>query len=114
MSPFARFRRPLTVSRKSLGAYVNGIWVQNEDYSFTILASVQPATPEDLQSLPENRRTLTAYRIYTDTQLLSALEGVRNPDTMTINDEEYEIAQVGVWQNGVINHYKCLAVRVQP
>ncbi len=113
-SPFARFRRPLAANRKPIGSYVDGVWVEPEGLAFTVLASVQPATPEDLQSLPENRRTLATYRLYTDTQLFRALEGVRNPDTVIINGEEYEIAQVSAWQNGIIGHYKCLAVRVQP
>lgn len=113
-SPFSAFRRPLVANRKPMGTYVNGVWTEEAGLDFTILASVQPATPEDLQSLPENRRTFTAYRIYTDVIMLSALEGVRNPDTVTINGEQYEISQVAMWQNGVINHYRCLAVRIQP
>ncbi|MBC3540656.1 hypothetical protein ACFSC6_12260 [Rufibacter sediminis] len=104
----------MTLKRKPLGSYVDGVWIEGNPVATTILASVQPAKPEDLQSLPENRRALATYKVYTDAELFGVLEGVRNPDILVIYGEDYEIAQVGIWQNGLVNHYKALAVRVQP
>jgi len=112
MSPF---RKPITVKRPTAGSYVNGLWVATSTPTEIIIqASVQPATTEDLQSLPEGRRQLGAYKLYTDTQLQSVLENANNPDIVVINGEDYEVAQVEPWQNGIVNHYKILAVRIQP
>lgn len=115
MSAFAAFRRELTVKRPASGSYVNGLWVADAaDSSVSITGSVQPATTEDMQSLPENRRQLGAYRVYSDTQFQSLLENEKNPDIIVIDGEDYEVARVWPWKNGLINHYKALAVRVQP
>jgi len=114
MSPFNAFRKDVTVKRYADGAYVNGVWVEGAETTLTVKASVQPATTEDLQSLPENRRQLGAYRIYTDSELKSVVENANNPDKVVIDSTDYEVAQVQPWKNGLIEHYKALAVRVQP
>ncbi len=115
MSAFNVFRKPLTVKRPAGGSYVNGKWVESGAPSeITIKASVQPATTEDLQSLPENRRQYGAYRVYSSTQFQSLEEDENNPDVVVIGGNDYEIAQVQPWQNGIVPHYKAIAVRVQP
>lgn len=115
MSAFNVFRKPLTVKRPSGGSYVNGVWVDDTaPTETTVQASVQPATTEDLQSLPEARRQLGAYRIYSTTKFQSLEEDVNNPDIVVIGGFDFEVAQVQPWQNGVIPHYKAIAVRVQP
>lgn len=114
MSAFDVFRKPLTVYRPSNGAYVNGVWVESgDDVVLTINASVQPATTEDLQSLPESRRNLGAYRLYSSEPFQTITEGSKNPDIVQIYGDDYEIAESSPWQNGVQNHHKSLAVRVQ-
>ena len=50
---FDVFRRDLTVTRKAIGSYVNGLWVDNgQNSSFTIKASVQATDAEILQTGP--------------------------------------------------------------
>ena len=102
MSPFNVFRKPLTVTRPAAGIYVDGLWVDGATSSLEIKASVQPATTDDLQSLPENRRQLGAYRLYSDSPFQSAKEGVQNPDLVVIHGDTYEIAQSEPWKNGVV------------
>lgn len=108
------FAKPLIVTRYAAGGYVNGAWVEGASSQVTIQASVQPASAEDLQSLPENRRALGAYKLYSSAPFQGVIEGQRNPDTVVINGDTYEVARVDPWQNGVIHHYKTLVVRVQP
>lgn len=115
MSAFNIFRKPRIVKRPTGGSYINGEWVETgEPTVITVMASVQPATTEDLQSLPEARRTLGAYRVFSDTKFQSLEEDANNPDVIVIYDNDYEIAQVQPWQNGIVPHYKAIAVRVQP
>lgn len=102
------------VKRPPAGDYVDGVWVEGAPSNFDIKASVQPASGEDMESLPENRRTLATYRLYTDIHLLENLEGVRNPDVVTLFGEDYEVTKVFPWRNGIIDHYKILATRIQP
>lgn len=111
----SEFRKDVALKRVAQGSYNNkGLWVDGAETDMTIKASVQPATTEDLQSLPENRRTLGAYRLYSSFEFQTLVEGQKNPDVVTIKGQEYEIAQVDPWENGVINHYKAIAVRIQP
>ena len=114
MSAFNAFRRDVVVKRPAAGSYVNGVWVAGAESTLSVKASVQPATTEDLQSLPENRRTLGAYRLYSSTRFQSLVEGEQNPDIIVIDGQDYEVTQVEPWLNGIITHYKALAVRVQP
>ena len=107
------FRKPLAVKRPAPGSYVDGVWVDGgAPTEFEIMASVQPADAEDLQSLPENRRLAGAYRLYSDTPFQSLLENEHNPDIVVIYGEDYEIAKCQPWLNGVLEHFKALAVRV--
>lgn len=114
MSAFNVFRKPLTVKRPGEGTRVNGRWVDGVPTILTIKASVQPATTEDMQSLPESRRTLGAYKVYSDTKFQSLQENTNNPDVVVIDGGDYEVAEVKPWQNGILPHYVALAVRIQP
>lgn len=106
------FRSPFTITRKSAGSYVNGKWVEGSTSTFTIQASVQPLRGEEIQLLPEGRRNSQAVRIYTDTQLYVKTDEQTNPDKLTAFGESYEVLSVEPWQSNVINHYKCIAVKV--
>lgn len=106
-----RFRKKYSVKRLNPGSYINGFWQEGSETIMTIQASIQPIRGEELQMLPEGRRSSHSVRVYTDT----ALETVdnENPDRIVIDDAEYEILSVESWQSGVINHYKCIAVKVE-
>jgi len=108
------FRKPVTMLRPPAGQYVDGRWTEGAPVESSILASVQPASGQDMESLPEARRTMATYRLYTDTQLYEALENVRNPDIVVLFGEEYEVVKVFPWRNGVLEHWKVLASRRQP
>lgn len=88
----------------------NGIWVPGTQELIPIRCTVQPATPEDLQSLPEGRRQSRAFRIFTRAFLRAV--ATKNPDQVQINGERYELLSVQIWQNNIINHYTAIAVRL--
>lgn len=107
------FRKPLTVKRYSGGAYdVNGFWVEGTTSTFSISASVQPMSYEEMQLVDENRRGTSTFKIYTDSELITSEKEGQNPDRVIYNSEEYEVTKIGDWHNDVINHYKYVINKV--
>lgn len=109
------FRRPLQVTRKLAGSYNDaGKWVDGATSKvLTIQASVQPLLGKDVKTLPENRRSVESYCLYTNTNLtvLDELTGLRG-DIVAINGKNYEIVARHDWQNGLIDHYKYIVQRI--
>jgi len=105
------FRRPVTVTRQAAGGYVAGVWVPGNTFTVTIHASVQPATAEDMQRLPEGRRQTGAVKIYTSSTLLTEI-GTQKADRIALPTGDYEVAQADQWQNGVLPHNVYLCARV--
>ncbi len=111
------FRKSYTVHRKAPGQFVKGRWQEGQESTFTIMASIQPLKPNEMEALPEGRRTGAAVKIYTDTLLLTAREAKdddppQSPDVIDYVDAQYEVVAVEPRQAGVINHYKFFAVGV--
>lgn len=117
VSPFEIFRKPLTIYRQNVGAYVLGEWVPAGEVAIPITASVQPTTGEDMLSLPEGRRNRKGYALFTSTKI-EVIHNGANPDQIEIYGERYEIVKVEVWQNnppvfGIVNHYKFIALALE-
>lgn len=117
------FRRPVQVIRRAAGQWVGGRWVEGPDGpADTIMASVQPATLSDddtLQALPEGRRVEAMVRVYTDAVLTVAGADNTNGDRVVWphgpRPGHYLVRAVSPWQSGVISHYRYLAVlEVEP
>ena len=100
------FRRSLSITRKGVGSYnsVTGLHQDGMPDTVSIKASIQPATVDDLKSLPEGRRTDGAYKLYSD-------DLIKVEDIFEINGDSYEVAMCEPWSNGVVNHYKAIAVK---
>ena len=113
MMAFRRFRKVVPVERRAAGAYVAGLWTPGEvDPAFvSVVASVQPATREDLQRLPEGQRIVGAYKLFTDTRLLLARQD-QSGDRVQIGGDWYLVTAEEVWDNNVIPHYAYLATRI--
>ena len=109
-------RKTLSVSRPSGGnrEQETAKWIPGEPVALTIQASVQPLRPFEVMSLPEGRRTRSAYNLFTDTKLQTVDQD--NPDQVTINGVVFEVISVASWQNGIIPHYKCVVsqMEIQP
>jgi hypothetical protein len=105
------FRKSVTITKRSTGTLVDGIYADAASTVSVIQASVQPASDSDVQTLPEGRRERKAFRLYTDTELLSLQES-ENPDRATLYGEEYEVVTKNPWQNAVIPHFKYIVVKV--
>lgn len=109
---FGIFRKPLTVTRGAAGQYVDGIWQSGSESSFTIQASVQPTTPNDVQLLPEGKRDRLAYTLYSDTSLRIANDNTQEPgDIVTIDGDSFEAMARRPWQNSIIDHHVTIVVK---
>jgi len=107
MSEYTCFRKPVTIKRKQGDAYdVNGFWVPGTTIDINIKASIQPMKPEEMQQLPEGRRTDETFKIYTATKVLPVTD--QNPDYLVIDGFDYEAISVAKYQSDVISHYKVL------
>jgi len=103
-------RMTLTVKRPAAGTWVKGVFVPGTATQMTIRASVQPATKNDIEFLPEGRRNSKSYALFTDTRL--NMVTTSNPDIITIYSEDFELMREEVWQNGLINHYKYIVAKI--
>jgi len=108
-SPFDVFRQARVFKRNVTGQRIDGKWVEDANpIDVPITASLQPLRPQELQQLPEGRRTNQAFKMYTDTELKTVHN--QNPDTIIIGSSEFEVYSVAPWQNNIINHYKAIIV----
>ena len=107
MGIFDSFRKSVTIRRKSTGAYINYKWVEDTTpVDIIIQASVQPVGANEMQQLPEGRRTNETFKMYTDIKLRTVDE--QNPDDLFIDGERFEVISVASYQSNVINHYKII------
>ena len=106
------FRRALTVTRQQPGQYVNGIWQPGSESTFTVRASVQPATPDDVALLPSGQENNQAFTLYSDTALHVANE-INNTvgDVVDVDGLPYRAMARQPWQNAVVPHHKTVVVK---
>jgi hypothetical protein len=101
-----------TVTRPGAGTWTNGLFVEGTASTFQIQASVQPASPKDLQRLPEGERTMNVIVIFTTTELLLASQAARTlSDRIAYRGANYEVEDVDVWESG--GFWKCLARKIE-
>ena len=107
------FRKALVVKRHAAGTWNKGRYTEGAQSDINITASVQPATPEEMNLLPEGRSISETFRLYTSTKLLPANSSAGiNADIVIIDGENYEVLSCATWQNDVINHYKAIVSKV--
>lgn len=82
--------------------------------SFTAkYCTVQPYVGSNLVVAPDGFADKETYVIFTDTYLSEGVEGgVAKPDEVFIFDEWYRVVKTKRWQNGVINHYECVVIKI--
>ena len=89
----------------------NGIWQEATAFTVPFLGSIQPANSQDIKALPQGRQNDGAIAIYSDTQLFVSQEGSPNKgDTFTFGGAVYELVKESIYDNGLIPHFKYLAV----
>ncbi len=100
MSRLRKFTLP--VFSISGGARTDGKWVPGvKTANGTIKASVQVATPNDMRTLPEGKRTTQTFLVYCNRELVTELENELEPDETVIFGEPYVVAARHTWQNQI-------------
>jgi len=104
-----------TVTRHAASSYVSGRWVAGSTSELTVRASIQPATADQLQRLPEALRTKEARAVFSTTKLLTANESTGGKaDLVSIDGEDFEVQEVKDWgecYGPELAHWECIAVR---
>lgn len=102
-----------TVTRKARGTTSGGIAVFTSA-TLSIVASVQPATPEQVERMSEGTRLDGAKVVYTATVLRSNDETTGSPaDRISIDSATYEVEQVSDYQ-ALGGFHEVLVRRVDP
>lgn len=103
------FRQAVTGIRTTAGTNVKGRVTSGTDTPLNIMASIQPLTGKDLETLPEGLRESGTLRLYTDFELRTADQKTKTPaDVVTLYGKRHIVIQVLPWGNNVINHFKCI------
>lgn len=109
-----------TVTRRTSGGYDQGRALPTTDASFSVVAAVAPASGNDLQRLPEGRRTIDSKIVFTPTELLTGAQGgTYEADWIAIDGGSWECQHVEKWtpptSDGTAPGYRCIVqLRAKP
>lgn len=107
----------ITVTRSVAGVYTSGRWVPGATSPVTVRASVQPATPKQLERLPEGLRTKAGVSVWSTTALRTADEATGLvADVIAWDGASWEVQQVEHWGHYApgMEHWRAVATRVDP
>jgi hypothetical protein len=105
-----------TVTRTARGSVARGKTSAGTTSSVTIVGSIWPASGNDMQRLPENRRATSALNLVTTTELYVGGQGeAYEADKVTVDGETYEVTDVDNWTDSLSRSigYKCLLTVVR-
>ena len=106
---FAQFNQTIAGIRYAAGSYTKGQYSPGAETPIEIQASVQPLAGRELDILPEGRKELESYKVYTTFELRAANQNNQTQsDEITLFGKSFEVIKVENWQNAVIPHYKAL------
>jgi hypothetical protein len=79
----------------------------------TIRASVQPASDDDMRTLPEGERSRQAVKLFTTSELkVASQHDGTAADRVVVDAVVYEVRAVQRWRD-LMPHYEAVAVRLQ-
>ncbi len=91
--------RQYTVTRSEPSVYEAGRLQGVGRSTFKIVASIQPATSQDLLRLPEGERTSVRIVVYTAAELRTAVAPGGPPaDRISYQGDEYEVEKSDRWE----------------
>ena len=107
-------RHKVTYHHKADGTWQDGMWVEGEDTTDTIIASVQPIGSNDLISPEIDGESINStIKLYSDTPLQTSRQGTsQNADTVEHMGRLYKVISCAAYQSGIIPHYKMIAREV--
>lgn len=116
----ARFGRAITLSRKLPGSYdQRGQFVEGNQTTIQVIASVQPISARERELLPEGTRIKEIFKLYTTTELLPP-RGTppTGGDVVTINGRSYLVTSCQDYSthqspSNAIRYYKAQVERIE-
>lgn len=107
-----QFAESVEIRRPRNGAYdEHGRWIDGPESTLQILASVQPARPDEIVKLVENRRSREAIVLYSlDSLQALSVEKQLQPDLVVWRDSTWEIESIEDWSNSG-GYWKAIATR---
>ena len=96
-----RFAATYTVTRRVKAGYdTHGVAQAMTTSTLSIVAAIVPAEGDDLQRLPEGRRSVETRAVYTTTQLLIGDENAANEaDLISLDGVMWEVEHADYWSN---------------
>jgi hypothetical protein len=102
-----------TAARQTGGMYANGIWVPLSFSTFEIVASIQPASGEDLVRVPEGVRTRELVTVFTPTELqVKNAPAGTEADRVAYKGATYEVQTVEKWDESG-SYYRAVAAKIE-
>lgn len=89
----------------------SGVITPGTPSTFQIKCSVQPLSKIQQENNEFLRDFQEVYKIFTSTELVTAVAGSNNSDIVTLFGKDYEVISSQKWQNRVRSHYEVLAAR---
>lgn len=96
---FPQFNQTLSGFIPGVQTNVFGKLSQTPAVPFTIEGSLQPASGNDLELLPEGRRVDSTYIVFSKNE-------IQENWRLTIFGQDFTCIKVEIWSNAVIPHYK--------
>lgn len=102
----ARFSHCFEVERTEPGEYIEGRYSPGTSRRFEARGSIQPATTDEIQLLPEGTRSDGAVTIWTKCDLKIGSSRDKEPDHAFFNGVEYEVRAEADWfHHGAFRRY---------
>ena len=104
----------VTLRRYLEGEWVDGVYENGPVTESTITGSLQPLRPNEMQLLPEGRRTSQAMKLYTTDEIRTANEETNmQADEVEVDELIFEVFSVEKWTlPGSDNaHYKSILLK---
>lgn len=79
----------LTAYDMTGGDFVDGVWTETRGPDYIVRCSKQPLSPAALAALPEGRRELRSFSLFTNQKLNDVK--AQNPTRVMIEGEAYEV-----------------------
>ena len=80
------------IQRKTQGSYVDGVYEDGEEKTFTVAASVQPATAKILEDFSEGLEATDSIAVYTKADL-KTVQSSKMPDRIEYQGNWYEVQE---------------------
>jgi hypothetical protein len=104
----------VTLTRSAPGSYsATGFYSADSTTDSEVLAIIAPASPRELEMLPEGERTKEVISVFTKEQLRTLVEGTGGTpaDRITYNGKVWEVKQVNDYGSQA-GYYFALATRL--